>query len=203
VLVAQELHDELVARLVARANALRLGDPMDRATQMGPLAFQQQQDRVLGMLEAAYADGVEAAAGGGRPESAALRDGLFVAPTVLTGVQNTMAIAQDEIFGPVCSVIPFRSEADAVRMANATRFGLAAGIWTKDVQRAHRVAHAVQAGTIWINAYRTMSPSVPFGGFKSSGYGRENGYEALLEYTRTKAVWVELEGAPRDPFKMG
>jgi (Z)-2-((N-methylformamido)methylene)-5-hydroxybutyrolactone dehydrogenase len=118
-------------------------------------------------------------------------------------VENGMQIAREEIFGPVLSVIPFKDEEELVRQANDTRYGLAAGIWTRDIQRAHRVAHAIRAGTVWINAYRTLSFNTPFGGYKASGLGRENGLEALNEYTETKSVWVELSGQSRDPFTMG
>jgi aldehyde dehydrogenase (NAD+) len=130
-------------------------------------------------------------------------NGFFVEPTIFTHVDNNMRVAQEEIFGPVLSVIPFHSEEEAIRMANDTSYGLAAGIWTRDIRRAHRVAHAVRAGNIWINSYRTLSFNTPFGGYKMSGIGSENGFESVREYTQTKAVWVELSGQTRDPFKLG
>ena len=114
-----------------------------------------------------------------------------------------MALVRDEIFGPVLSVIPFEDEEELVRQANDTRFGLAAGVWTRDIQRAHRVAHALKAGTVWINSYRTVSFNAPFGGYKMSGLGRENGVESIREYTQVKSVWVELSGQTRDPFSLG
>ena len=137
------------------------------------------------------------------PDSEQLKDGYFIEPTIFTRVDNDMRVAREEIFGPVLSVIPFESEEDLIRQANDTSYGLAAGIWTKDIQRAHRVAHALRAGTVWVNSYRTLSFNTPFGGYKMSGMGRENGLESLKDYTQVKSVWVELSGQTRDPFKLG
>jgi aldehyde dehydrogenase (NAD+) len=137
---------------------------------------------------------------GGR-RSAAGR--LFFEPTILTGVRGEMEVAQEEIFGPVLSVLAFADETEAIALANGTRYGLAAGVWTRDLRRAHRVAHKLRAGTVWVNAYRVVAPNVPFGGIGASGWGRENGFAAVKEYTETKAVWIELDGATRDPFRMG
>ena len=137
--------------------------------------------------------------GGRRPQTEELRDGYFIEPTIFAGVSNDMRVAREEIFGPVLSVIPFESEDDLIRQANDTRYGLAAGIWTRDIQKAHRVAHALRAGTVWVNSYRTLSFNTPFGGYKMSGMGRENGLESLKDYTQVKSVWVELS-ADRDPF---
>jgi len=148
----------------------------------------------------AAAEGATVAAGG-RPEEAL--GGYFVQPTVLTGVKPTMTVACEEVFGPVLAVMPFDGEDEAVALANDSRYGLAGAVWTKDIHRAHRVAHALRTGTVWINAYRVVGPDVPFGGFGQSGLGRENGIEAVHEYTQTKAVWVELSGGTRDPFTLG
>jgi (Z)-2-((N-methylformamido)methylene)-5-hydroxybutyrolactone dehydrogenase len=148
-------------------------------------------------------EGAELAYGGKSPEDPTLRDGFFMEPTILTNVDNTMKVAREEIFGPVLSVIPVESEEEVVRQANDTPYGLAAAVWTKDIQRAHRVAHALKAGTVWINAYRAVSFTAPFGGYKQSGLGRENGLESVGEYTQTKTVWIELSGKTRDPFTLG
>ncbi|MEZ5099755.1 MAG: aldehyde dehydrogenase [Thermoleophilia bacterium] len=199
-LVEESAHDALIERLVARARTIRLGDPMEPETEMGPVAYREQLDKVLGLIRAGVDEGAAVACGGAQDPDAG---GLFVQPTILTGVRNDMTVAREEIFGPVLSAITFRTEDEAVALANDTRYGLAAGIWTSNVHRAHRVAHRLRAGTIWVNSYRTISYTTPFGGFGMSGIGRENGVDAIDHYTETKAVWVELTGATRDPFTLG
>jgi (Z)-2-((N-methylformamido)methylene)-5-hydroxybutyrolactone dehydrogenase len=196
-LAHESVHDEIVERLRERAGRIVLGDPRDPGTQMGPLASERQLQAVLGFVERARADGAELVSGG------ASTGGLFMEPTILTGVRHEMEIAREEVFGPVLAVMAFASEEQAIALANDTRYGLSAGVWTRDVRRAHRVAHAVRAGTVWVNAYRAVAPNVPFGGFGASGFGRENGRAAALDYTETKAIWVELSGETRDPFRLG
>jgi aldehyde dehydrogenase (NAD+) len=199
-IVHESIHDELVDRLVDRTRTIRLGDPLDMATEMGPLANVNQLNTVLGFLERATERGAKVAIGGRTsPDHGA----LFFEPTVLTGVQPDMEVAQEEIFGPVLSVLTFAEDRDAVRMANATKYGLAAGLWTQDLARAHTIAHSLRAGTVWVNSYRVVAPNVPFGGVGASGWGRENGLAAVEDYTETKAVWLELAGETRDPFKLG
>jgi len=199
-LVARGVHDALVGKIADRARSIRLGDPKAAETEMGPVATEPQYRKVLSFLDGAAAEGATVAAGG-RPDDAL--GGFFVQPTVLTGVKPAMTVACEEVFGPVLAVIPFESEEQAIALANDSRYGLAGAVWTKDIHRGHRVAHALRTGTVWINAYRVVGPDVPFGGFGLSGLGRENGIEAVHEYTLTKAIWVELTGGTRDPFTLG
>jgi (Z)-2-((N-methylformamido)methylene)-5-hydroxybutyrolactone dehydrogenase len=185
---------------VSRAKTIKIGDPKAAETEMGPLANRAQFDKVLSHFDAAREQGATIACGGQRVEDLG---GFFVTPTVLTGVTASMRAVQEEVFGPVLAVIRFHDESQAVEIANDTPYGLAAAVWTTDVHRAHRVAAKLRAGTVWINAYRVVAPHVPFGGFGASGIGRENGADAIREYTETKAVWVELSGQTRDPFILG
>ncbi len=187
--------EELVARLTEQANGLQLGHGLDPATQMGPLISAPHRRRVLGYVESATGEGAHVAAGGAEAAVAGFEGGFFVQPTVISGVRNEMKVAQEEIFGPVLSVITWDDE-DALRaLANDVDFGLAAGIWTADTSKALRLADDLQAGTVWINTYGMFDVAVPFGGRKQSGFGRELGAEALEPYLQSKSIWVDLTSA--------
>ena len=194
-LVHADVYDEVLGRITARAGEIRLGDPLDEETELGPLAFAQQLEKVETYVAAGCAEGASLVLGGSRPEG---RDGWFYLPTVFADVHSDMKIVRDEIFGPVLCVQRFNDEAEAVALANQSRFGLAAGVWTQNLGRAHRVASGLNAGTVWINAYRTTSPLSPLGGFSASGFGKENGVAVMGEYTRLKSVWVNTSDSPPD-----
>jgi acyl-CoA reductase-like NAD-dependent aldehyde dehydrogenase len=191
-LVQRSVHDCFVAALAEASARIRLGDPLDAATEMGPVANARQFAHVRAMVGAAGdARVIASALPAGLPPA-----GFWVPPTLLAGLANESRPAQEEIFGPVVAAIPFEDEAEAITLANATRFGLAGAVWTRDLGRAHRVAAAVRAGTFWVNGYRTIHVSVPFGGFGASGHGRSSGAEALAELTQSKAVWIDTAQTP-------
>jgi aldehyde dehydrogenase (NAD+) len=189
--VEQRVHDDFVSKLTERVKDLKVGDPMDRSTRMGPVISKAQMDTVLGYIEAGKQEGARLVAGGGRA-SVGGGKGYFVEPTIFDGVSNRMKIAREEIFGPVLSVIPFRSVEDGIAEGNETTYGLAAAVWTRDVAKALRAARAIRAGTVWVNAYNLYDAALPFGGFKESGFGRELGAAGMDAYTEVKSVWVDL-----------
>jgi betaine-aldehyde dehydrogenase len=189
VFVQKGIKDRFLARLAERTAKITLGDPLDEGTQMGPLVSETQLDKVLGYIDTAKREGARLVAGGGR---AAANTGYFVQPTVFADVTDAMTIAREEVFGPVMAVLDFDGEDEVIARANATEFGLAAGVFTADLARAHRVIAQVQAGTCWINAYNLTPVEMPFGGAKRSGVGRENGHAAVAHYTQVKSVYVGM-----------
>jgi aldehyde dehydrogenase (NAD+) len=189
--VERKVQDEFVDKLIARANKLKPADPLDPKTRLGAIASQEQMERVLGYIETGKKEGAKLIAGGNRVPVGGAK-GFFVEPTIFGGVTNDMKIAQEEIFGPVLSVIGFDEVEQAVEQANANPYGLAAAVWTRDVSKAHRVSRQLRAGLIWINTYGLMDAAVPFGGFKNSGFGRELGMHAIEHYTELKSVWLNM-----------
>jgi acyl-CoA reductase-like NAD-dependent aldehyde dehydrogenase len=199
-LVQRRVYKQVVEALVDRAGQIKLGDPCDPATEMGTAANEPQFERILGMIEGAKREGATLATGGGPASGPGLGRGFFVQPTIFQDVANRMTIAQEEVFGPVLSIIPFDTEEEAIEIANATRYGLAAGVWTESLPRAMRVSRAIRAGTVWVNTYRAVAVQAPFGGFKESGFGRERGEIALDEFTNTRNVMIDFSNEERDPF---
>ncbi len=199
-LVQESIHNEFVDRLVEFAKTAKMGDPRSMETQVGPVTTQPQYEKILHYLEVAREDGAELVLGGHKAERPECGDGWFIEPTIYTGVDNKMRIAQEEVFGPVLSVIPFKDDDEAVEIANDVIYGLAAGVWTQSIKRAIEIPERLQAGTVWVNTYRAVSYLSPFGGYKRSGLGRENGQEAIREYLQTKSVWISTATEVPNPF---
>lgn len=197
-LVQDSIYDDFLARVVDFARQARIGDPRDPNTQVGPMTTTAQLGKVLEYIDVARSEGARCVLGGKRLGE----DNWFVEPTIFADVTNDMRIAQEEVFGPVLSVIRFKDEADAIRIANDSLYGLACGIWTQSMNRAFKVAHAIEAGTVWVNTYRVASVMAPFGGFKQSGLGRENGIEAIYNFLEAKTVWINYENEVPNPFVM-
>jgi aldehyde dehydrogenase (NAD+) len=189
--VESSIYDEFVERIAEFGRKLKVGPGIDPETELGPVVSSEQLDRVLGYLSTGRKEGAELLSGGNRLTADGLAEGFFVPPTVFSSVNDDMAIAREEIFGPVISALRFDDVDDVVRRANQTPFGLGSGVWTRDINKAHRVASAVRAGTVWVNCYQAMDPAVPFGGYKMSGYGRESGVCHVEEFLNVKAVFVK------------
>ncbi|HET7505161.1 MAG TPA: aldehyde dehydrogenase family protein [Kofleriaceae bacterium] len=198
ILVHESVAGAFLDAFLELARSIRLGDPLDRATEMGPLTSRMHQERVLAYCEVARREGGEILIGGKPPADPALARGCFVEPTVVRAAPHH-TVCKDEVFGPFVTVTTFSDEAEAIWLANDTRYGLGAGLWTRDVKRAHRVARALHAGMVWVNCYKRVHPASPFGGVGESGYGREMGFEVMREYTHAKSVWINVD-AKIPPF---
>jgi acyl-CoA reductase-like NAD-dependent aldehyde dehydrogenase len=188
----KSIHDEFMTKLQERVAKMQQGFGMDEKTQIGPQVSKDQQERILKYIEIAQKEGAKLVCGGDAP-AGELSKGYFVKPTIFTGVNNDMRIAQEEVFGPVLAVIPFNSVEDAAEQANKVTFGLSAGVWTRDIKKAHKLAAHIKAGTVWVNCFNQFDPAMPFGGYKMSGYGRELGKHSIDLYTNIKSVWVNLQ----------
>jgi aldehyde dehydrogenase (NAD+) len=198
-LIHESVYDNIVELVADRASRIVMGDPKLPDSEMGPICFPGQLQKIQKFVQEARDSGAQIVTGGDDRGMG----GLFFAPTVIADVANDAPVCQEEIFGPVLSMLRFRDEQEAVAIANDSRYGLAAGIWTNDIRRVFRMTGRLRVGTVWVNAYRTLNFAMPFGGVKNSGFGRENGTEGLHEYLRDKAVWIETTGATRDPFVLG
>ncbi|WP_416048872.1 aldehyde dehydrogenase [Cupriavidus basilensis] len=198
-LLQQDIHDAFVEKLVALARTAKLGNPMNASTQVGPITTPAQYDKVLSYIRIARDEGASLVLGG-RPASCG--EGWFVEPTIFCGVTPQMRIAREEVFGPVLSILKFKDESEAIAIANDSCYGLGAGVWTRDIGRAFRMAEKIQAGTVWVNTYRAVSVMSPFGGYKDSGLGRENGIDAIRAYLQTKSVWINTGAGAGNPFAM-
>ena len=200
-LLQESIREEVLSRVVEKAAQIRIGDPLDDNSQMGPLATEAQLSNIQSTLADATANGADLRYGGNTPPG--LETGWYIEPTIVDCPHQDISIVRNELFGPVVSALGFKDETEALMLANDTNFGLASGVFTRDVGRALRVSKAIRAGIVWVNTYRVVSPIAPFGGYKDSGYGRESGMEAIYDYTRPKTVWLNTSSAPiADPFVM-
>jgi aldehyde dehydrogenase (NAD+) len=201
-LVQKSIHDKFVERLINVAKEAKIGNPMSTETHVGPVTTQPQYQKIIDYIEIAKKENAKCVLGGKPYTGPGARGRQFIEPTIFTGVTNEMRIAQEEVFGPVLSVIPFDTEEDAVRIGNDIDFGLAAGVWTNDIGRALRMSEKLRAGTIWVNTYRAVSFTSPFGGYKRSGEGRESGKDAIKEFLQVKSVWIAQQTSTENPFIM-
>jgi (Z)-2-((N-methylformamido)methylene)-5-hydroxybutyrolactone dehydrogenase len=201
-LLQDSIHDQFLDKLVSFAATARMGDPMHLDTQVGPVTTQPQYNKILGYIDVAKNEGADCRLGGKAASRPECGDGWFIEPTIFANVTNRMRIAREEVFGPVLSVIRFKDEDEAIAIANDTPYGLAAGVWTQGMKRALDVSARLQAGTVWVNTYRAVSFMAPFGGYKRSGLGKENGQDAIWEYLQTKSVWISTADEVPNPFVM-
>ena len=199
-LVQKEIHDEFVKRLVSIAKEAKIGDPMSNETNVGPVTTEPQFKKIIDYIKVAKDEGANCVLGGKKYDGPGSMGSRFVEPTIFTGVKNEMRIAQEEVFGPILSIIPFEDEKEAVAIGNDILFGLAAGVWTSNIGRALRMSDKLKAGTVWINTYRAVSFMSPFGGYKRSGQGRESGQESIKEFLQLKSVWIAHETSNANPF---
>ena len=199
-LVQQSIHDQFLEKLVAFAKTAKMGNPMSKDTQIGPVTNKPQLEKILKYIDIAKGEGAQAVLGGGRASRPECGNGWFVEPTIFSGVRNSMRIAQEEVFGPVLAVIPFKDDDEAIAIGNDVVYGLAAGVWTQNIRRALTMAERLQTGTVWINTYRAVSYLSPFGGYKRSGLGRESGQEMIKEYLQVKSVWISTATDVPNPF---
>ena len=198
--VEATIYDRFMDALVERTRRIKVGHPLDEDTDVGPLALSAQLEKVEGYVASGVRDGAKVTAGGRRPQSEDLARGWYYEPTILGDAQNDMGFMRDEIFGPVVGVMPFSSEEEMIILANDTNYGLASGIWTQDIDRAMRFARNIDAGTVWVNTYRSAAYMSSNGGFKESGYGRRGGFDVMREFSRSKNVVIDYSGAMQDPF---
>jgi aldehyde dehydrogenase (NAD+) len=199
-LLQKSIHDAFLEKLVAFARTAKMGNPMHPDTQIGPVTNRPQFEKILRYIDIAKSEGATPVLGGARAERPECGSGWFVEPTIFEGVTNGMRIAQEEVFGPVLAVIPFKDEDEAIAIGNDVVYGLAAGVWTESMRRALKMAEKLQAGTVWINTYRAVSYLSPFGGYKRSGIGRESGQEMIKEYLQVKSVWISTAKDVPNPF---